>query len=93
MQLQCYGHLPSAAPVWDFVYGWFSIPPGLYRESAESQSCLTEKNCRITELLPLGDRGMEQILCLDPTYKVQVFNELESPSGSGRAPYDSHSSV
>lgn len=29
-----------------------------------------EKNCIITELLPLGDRGMEQILCLDPPYKV-----------------------
>lgn len=93
MQLQCYGHLPSAAPVWDFGYGLFSIPPGLYRESAESQSCLTEKNCIITELLPLGDRGMEHILCLDPPYKVQVFNELESLSRSGRAPYDSYSSV
>lgn len=30
---------------------------------------------------------------LDPPYTVQIFNELESPCASGRAPYDSHSSV
>lgn len=52
-----------------------------------------ERKTAELQLLLLGDRGVEKILHLDPPYDVQIFKELESPSASGRAPYDSHSSV